>query len=101
MENSANLNKTCIGNIFRARATCNMTPRLGEMRPPVLVINGEYDGSLPAGRVTVSLTPGAEHFVLPNTGHACCIEDPNGFDRGMIRFLSAHGLVPKGALRFG
>lgn len=101
VENAGNLNATCIGNIFRARATCNMKPRLGEMKPPVLVINGEHDASLPAGRVTASLTPGAEHFVLPNTGHACCIEDPNGFDRAMIAFLKARGLVPEGALRFG
>lgn len=101
IENAANLNQTCIANIFRARANCLMTPRLPEMKPPILVINGEHDGSMAGGRETASLTPTAEHFVLPNTGHACCIEDPNGFDRAMIRFLSARGLVPKGALRFG
>jgi pimeloyl-ACP methyl ester carboxylesterase len=101
VEDAAHLNATCIANIFRARASCLMTPRLGEMKPPILVINGEHDGSMAGGRETASLTPTAEHFVLPNTGHACCIEDPNGFDRAMIRFLAARGLVPPGALRFG
>jgi len=38
--------------------------------------------------------------VIPNTGHACCIEDPAAFDSAMIRFLSARGLAPAGALRF-
>jgi pimeloyl-ACP methyl ester carboxylesterase len=33
------------------------------------------------------------HQVLPGTGHACCIEDPAGFDRLVIDFLRARGLL--------
>jgi len=58
------------------------------------VINGEFDNSLPAGRKTASLVPGAVHRVLPGTGHACCIEDPAGFDRLVIDFLRSRGLMP-------
>jgi hypothetical protein len=31
---------------------------------------------------------------LAGAGHACCIEDPAGFDAFVIEFLSAHGLMP-------
>jgi 3-oxoadipate enol-lactonase len=70
------------------------TPRLPGMKVPTLVINGEHDHSLAAGRKTASLVPGAVHKVLPDTGHACCIEDPAGFDRLVMDFLQSRGLMP-------
>jgi 3-oxoadipate enol-lactonase len=88
------LSGECIGQIFRARAGTDMTPRLGMMKVPTLVINGEYDNSLKAGRRTASLIPGAVHKVLPGTGHACNIEDPATFDGFVIDFLRANGLMP-------
>jgi len=93
-DTSKHLSGKCIAEIFKARAGCDMTARLKTMKPPTLVINGEYDGSLKAGRLTASLVPGAEHFVLPATGHACCIEDPATFDARMMQFLSDHKLLP-------
>ena len=63
-------------------------------RSPTLVINGEFDHSLPAGQKTAGLVPGAVHKVLPGTGHACCIEDPAGFDALVIDFLRARALMP-------
>ena len=64
------------------------------MTVPTLVINGEYDNSLASGKKTASLIPGAVHKILPKTGHACCIEDPAGFDDFVIEFLRANGLMP-------
>lgn len=83
-----------IAQIFRARAGTDLTPRLGSMRVPTLVINGEHDNSLAAGRKTASLIPGAIHRVLPDTGHACCIEDPAGFDAFVVEFLRSKNLMP-------
>jgi pimeloyl-ACP methyl ester carboxylesterase len=83
-----------IAQIFRARGGTDMTSRLGSMTVPTLVINGEYDNSLAAGRKTASLIPGAIHRILPKTGHACCIEDPAGFDDLVIEFLRANQLMP-------
>jgi pimeloyl-ACP methyl ester carboxylesterase len=70
-----------------------MTPRLRSMKVPTLVINGEYDNSLKAGQHTASLIPGAVHKILPKTGHACCIEDPAGFDEFVTDFLRANRLL--------
>jgi 3-oxoadipate enol-lactonase len=64
------------------------------MKVPTLVINGEFDHSLAAGKRTASLVPGAVHRMLPGTGHACCIEDPAGFDAAVLEFLGARGLLP-------
>jgi pimeloyl-ACP methyl ester carboxylesterase len=83
-----------IGQIFRARGTLDMTPRLHKMKVPTLVINGEFDNSLAGGQKTASLIPGAVHRVLPKTGHACNIEDPAGFDQLVIDFLCANKLMP-------
>ncbi len=89
------LSGASIAQIFRARAATDVTERLPLMRVPTLVINGEYDNSLPAGRRTAELIPGAVHKVLPRTGHACCIEDPAGFDALLSEFLSSLGLMPR------
>ncbi|HZD40666.1 MAG TPA: alpha/beta hydrolase [Terriglobales bacterium] len=88
------LSGECIAQIFRARAGTDMTPRLGSLNLPTLVINGEHDNSLAAGKRTASLISGALHKILPETGHACCIEDPAGFDRLVIDFFTANGLMP-------
>ena len=83
-----------IAQIFRARGGTDMAPRLGTMKVPTLVINGEYYNSLKAGQRTASLIPGAVHKVLPRTGHACNIEDPATFDGLVVQFLTSHGLMP-------
>ena len=84
-----------IAQIFRARGGTDMTARLSSLCVPTLVINGEYDNSLAAGRKTAELTPGAIHKILPKTGHACCIEDPAGFDALVVDFLTSLGLMPR------
>jgi len=88
------LSGECIAQIFRARGGTDMAPRLGSMKVPTIVINGEYDNSLAAGKRTAFLIPGAVHKILPKTGHACCIEDPAGFDEFVIEFLNTKGLMP-------
>ena len=84
-----------IAQIFRARNNTNITTHLSSLSVPTLVINGEYDNSLAAGRKTAELTPGAIHKILPKTGHACCIEDPAGFDALVVDFLTSLGLMPR------
>ena len=92
VERARELSAKSIAQIFRARGSFDMSGRLAGLKPPALVINGEHDGSLPAGQETASLIPGARHVIIPNAGHACCIEEPEAFDAAMIAFLDAHGL---------
>jgi 3-oxoadipate enol-lactonase len=94
VEREPRLKGDAIAQVFMAGNHTDMTARLPTMKVATLVINGELDHSLPAGRKTVSLVPGAVHKILPGTGHACCIEDPAGFDALVIDFLHARGLMP-------
>ena len=94
VEREPRLNGEAIAQVFRAGNSMDRTPRLPEIKAPTLVINGELDHSLAAGRRTASLVHGAEHRILAGTGHACCIEDPAGFDALVIAFLKSHGLMP-------
>lgn len=99
MERDPWLSGRAIAQVFRARGGTDMTSRLASLQIPTLVINGEYDNSLPAGRRTAELIPGAIHKVLPKTGHACCIEDPAGFDAFVMEFLTSHRLMPRSIKR--
>jgi 3-oxoadipate enol-lactonase len=81
-----------IARIFEARMQCDMRPRLGGLRVPALVVNGEHDGSMKGGRETASLAAGAEHAVIKGAGHCCNIEEPASFDAAVIPFLAKHRL---------
>jgi pimeloyl-ACP methyl ester carboxylesterase len=94
VEREPRLSGDAIAQVFRAGNATDRTPRLPEMTVPTLVINGEFDHSLAAGRRTASLVPNAEHKILAGTGHACCIEDPAGFDALVVDFLRSRGLMP-------
>ena len=70
-----------------------MTDRLPELKMPVLVMNGEFDNSLPRSRETAQKIRGAEHHVIPGTGHACCLEDPATFDGVVLEFLGKNSFI--------
>jgi len=91
-ESADRLSGRSIAQIFRARLACDLTDRLGDIRAPTLVVNGEHDMSLEAGRETASRIPGAVHAILPGAGHACNIEDPIAFDAEVVKFLASRGL---------
>jgi 3-oxoadipate enol-lactonase len=94
VERQPRLNGYAIAEVFKAANSTSTTERLGTMRPPTLVINGEFDHSRPAGEDTAGRIPGAVHKVLPGTNHACCLEDPAGFDALVMEFLKEQGLFP-------
>ena len=86
-KDSQHLSGVCIANIFRARLACDLTEKLFQIRAPTLVINGEYDASMPAGLLTAEKITGALHQIIPGAGHACNIERPEIFDALMVDFL--------------
>jgi pimeloyl-ACP methyl ester carboxylesterase len=94
VEREPRLRGEAIAQVFRAGNSTDTTERLPTMKPPILIINGEFDHSLPAGKRTATLVPGAVHRTLPGTGHACCLEDPAGFDALVLDFLKERGLLP-------
>ena len=94
-ERQPRLSGAAIGQVFRAGNGTDNTPRLSNMTMPTLVINGEHDHSMAAGKKTASLIPGAVHKTIMGANHACCLEDPAAFDAAVLEFLQARGLLPR------
>lgn len=94
VERLADLKAEGIVKLLQARAPEDLLPILPAIRPPLLIINGEHDQAFAGGLQTSERVPGAVRKVLPDTGHACCIEDPAGFDALVLAFLRGHGLMP-------
>jgi 3-oxoadipate enol-lactonase len=92
-EMDSRLSAPAIGEIFRALQGRDFTRRLGELKMPVLVINGEFDNSLSRSREMAKIIAGAEHHVISGAGHACCLEDPAAFDEIVLSFLKKHKFI--------
>lgn len=85
------LSGTCIAQIFRALAANDVSNRLHEISMPTLIVNGDLDMALPLSKELAQGIRGAQHVVIPGTGHACNLEEPHTFDRDVTPFLLAHG----------
>ena len=88
------LNAESIIEIFKALQNRDVTDRLGELKMPVLVMNGEFDNSLRRSREMAQKIRGAAHHTIPGAGHACCLEDPAAFDEAVMEFLKKRGFMP-------
>ncbi len=93
IERSNGLNAEAIVRVLKARAPENLLPLLPEIKIPLLVISGEHDSARERSQQTASLVPGAVCKIIPNTGHACCIEDPDTFDKIVMDFFREHGFL--------
>ena len=58
VEREPRLKGEAIAQVFMAGNHTDNTERLATMKVPTLVINGEFDHSLPAGQLTASLRSG-------------------------------------------
>jgi len=69
-----------------------ITPELGEVRCPTLVIVGEQDFLGVGGSVIISRRiPAARLVIVPERGHAIFREDADSFNRLIVDFLRAIG----------
>lgn len=65
---------------------------LGELRVPTLLLTGDADLYTPPAvlRLFAQHMPGAELVVVPESGHAAHWENPEVFNRAVLRFLRSH-----------
>jgi 3-oxoadipate enol-lactonase len=89
-EMDGKLSGPAIAEIFHALQNRDLTPRLPELKMPVLIMNGEFDNSLKRSQEMSTRIAGAEHRMIPGAGHACCLEDPATFDENVLVFLEKH-----------
>lgn len=70
----------------------DLTPRLGRLRAPALVVTGALDPiptSAPGATQLVGAIPRARGVILPEAAHLPHIEQPEAFNRLVLDFLNA------------
>jgi 3-oxoadipate enol-lactonase len=84
------------GFVAAARAMASLreaplTPALGGIRCPALVVTGERDVFCPprASEIIAAAIPGARLAIIPRVGHCLHWEDAGGFTRLVLDFLGA------------
>jgi len=75
---------------IRAIGFVNLTPRLGAIRSPTLVIVGEQDPGTPPAMAEVlhGKIPGARLVILPSAMHCSAVEAADAFNRAVGEFLA-------------
>ena len=67
----------------------DVTPRLGEIRQPTLVVGGRHDEATP--RITEAVhrgIPGSEWVVMEGCSHLCHLEEPETYNALLSTFFS-------------
>jgi 2-succinyl-6-hydroxy-2,4-cyclohexadiene-1-carboxylate synthase len=68
--------------------------RLSELSMPVLLVTGELDEKFRTiADAMVGQLPDATHVVIPNVGHAACLESPVAFLAATRSFLHTRGIA--------
>jgi len=73
----------------RALQTLDITGRLPAIRTPTLVLAGAEDTGTPvaASRTVADSIPGARFELIPQASHISCLEQPEAFNRLLLKFL--------------
>jgi 3-oxoadipate enol-lactonase len=76
--------------VCRGLSTVRLTPRLGEIRCPTLLLPGELDRLCPPAEALAmqARIPGARCEALPDTGHFSAVEAPAAFAERCLAFLT-------------
>jgi pimeloyl-ACP methyl ester carboxylesterase len=88
----ANLNRCTAQSLFgsyKAIRRTDLTPHLGRLRSPTLVLTGDKDRVVPPdqARLIAAKAPGAELVIIPGAGHILMDEVPQRFDEAVRPFL--------------
>ena len=66
----------------------NVEDRLSEIHVPTLVLDGENDALLPAGRVMQERIPDCRFVLIKESGHGTANWRPDAFNKAVLDFLS-------------
>lgn len=71
-------------------ARVDLRPHLADIRAPTLVVIGERDSTVPraACEALAQHILGAQRVILPDSGHASPIDQPDAFNRAVLGFLA-------------
>lgn len=74
---------------MRSLALFDVRRRLGEINMPTLIISGAEDTTVPLQNQAVLARGirGAERVIIPRAGHGVSIDQPEAFNRALLKFL--------------
>jgi len=86
---------TSVSELMAAFRKINFTSQLRNITAPTLVLVGEEDILKPPkyAQIMVNEIPDAEFILIPNAGHAVCIEKHAAFNSALLGFLMKHSEV--------
>ena len=75
---------------MRALGQFNVNARLGEIHCPTLILTSEHDTTVPAEtqRALAGGITGARQILFPEGGHALSVDQAEGFNTTVLRFLN-------------
>lgn len=78
--------------LMLAFSEIDFTDRLKDITAPALVLVGELDILKPRkyAEIIAAQIPGAELMIIPNAGHAVCLEQPAAFNSALMGFVLKH-----------
>ena len=84
-----------VGELMKAFVQLDLTGELAKIKAPTLVIVGENDILKPRkySEIIAGQIPMAELAVIPNAGHAVCLEQPGVFNDLLLGFVLKHSEV--------
>jgi len=84
------LDMDAVLELFRCFERMNLTAELHRIHVPTLVMVGEQDMLKPRkySEIIAREIPGAKLVVVPNAGHALCLEQPQVFNALVLGFLA-------------
>lgn len=88
----AALDFRAVAELCRCFLRLDLTGELHRIRAPTLVLVGEEDILKPRGyAATIAREiPGAQFLMVPEAGHALCLERPAEFNTALLGFLAQH-----------
>lgn len=97
LERYRQIDLAAVEQLMKAFLQLNLTPMLCEIQAPTLALVGEEDILKPRRytEIIASGIKGAEYLVIPQAGHAVCLEQPAVFNDAVAGFLLRHSQEAK------
>ena len=86
---------TSVSELMAAFTRLSITDQLSRITCPTLVLVGENDLLKPRkySEIITNNIPGAELIIIPDAGHAVCLEKPGAFNSAVLGFILKHSEV--------
>ena len=94
LNDSENLSGRAIAQLFRSFDNVDLLDKISKFDKPTLILNGEFDSSLPGAQNTIKFIPKSKHVIIKNAGHLCVLEKPDLVNAAIKTFFCENDILP-------